>query len=255
MKTQPKLLIAGRSKKAITALQKHLQSHTDKDVQTRHILNGHADPLYGVAELPDLLIVHVNGLEGGELEALLERPASVRPPMVVISETDDAATMRFAMKAGARDFLLHSQITEVVESVNAICEELTEKVSPDGQMTAVVNAKGGAGATFLACNLAHLAASVSDEASALIGFDMQFPTLPSYFDLKLKHGLLPALESVDELDTTALDAIMASHPSGLLLQDRRIFVFPSNPWLNRQICCWIYCSTISDMSSSTCRGI
>jgi pilus assembly protein CpaE len=217
MKTRPKLLIAGRSKEAIKDLQEHLQSHNHKDVQIRHILNGHADPLYGVADLPDLLILHVNGLEGGELEALLQRPVAVRPPIVVISETDDAAAMRFAMKAGARDFLLHSEMAEVVESVNAICDELTEKVSSDGQMTAVVNAKGGAGATFLACNLAHLAASVTDEPSALIGFDMQFPTLPSYFDLKLQHGLLPALESVDELDAIALDAIMASHPSGLKL--------------------------------------
>jgi pilus assembly protein CpaE len=217
MKTRTKLLIAGRSKKAITALQTHLQSHNHQDVQIRHILNGHADPLHGVTDLPDLLVVHVNGLEGGELEALLERPASVRPPLVVISESDDAAAMRFAMKAGARDFLLHSEIAEVVASVNAICQEFSEKASPDGQMTAVVNAKGGAGATFLACNLAHLAASTSDDASALIGFDMQFPTLPSYFDLKLKHGLLPALESADELDAIALDAIMASHRSGLKL--------------------------------------
>jgi pilus assembly protein CpaE len=215
MKTRPKLLIAGRSKDAITALQKHLQSHTDKDVQVRHIVNGHADPLHGLTDLPELLILHVNGLEGGELEALLERPAAVRPPIVVISETDDAAAMRFAMKAGARDFLLHSEITEVVQSVNTICSELTEQVSSDGQMTAVVNAKGGAGATFLACNLAHLAASVTDEPTALIGLDMQFPTLPSYFDLKLKHGLLRALESAHELDAVALDAIMASHSSGL----------------------------------------
>jgi pilus assembly protein CpaE len=217
MKKRPKLLIAGRSKEAIKDLQEHLQSHNHQDVQVRHILNGHADPLYGLSDLPDLLILHVNGLEGGELEALLERPVAVRPPIVVISETDDPAAMRFAMKAGARDFLRHSEITEVVESVNAICDELTEKVSSDGQMTAVVNAKGGAGATFLACNLAHLAASVTDEPSALIGFDMQFPTLPSYFDLKLQHGLLPALESADELDAIALDAIMASHPSGLKL--------------------------------------
>ena len=217
MKKRPKLLVAGRSKEAIKDLQEHLQSHNHLDVQVRHILNGHADPLYGVADLPELLIVHVNGLEGGELEALLERPVAVRPPIVVISETDDAAAMRFAMKAGARDFLLHSEMTEVVESVNAICDELTERVSSDGQMTAVVNAKGGAGATFLACNLAHLAASVTDEPAALIGLDMQFPTLPSYFDLKLKHGLLRALESAHELDAIALDAIMTSHSSGLKL--------------------------------------
>jgi pilus assembly protein CpaE len=217
MKTRPKLLIAGRSKEAITALQEHLQSNNHQDVQIRHILNGHADPLYGLADLPDLLIVHVNGLEGGELRALLERPASVRPPMVVISETEDAAAMRFAMKAGARDFLLYSEMTEVVQSVKTICDELTERASSDGTLTAVVNAKGGAGATFLACNLAHLAATVTDEPCALIGLDMQFPTLPSYFDLKLKHGLLGALESANELDAVALDAIMASHSSGLKL--------------------------------------
>jgi len=137
--------------------------------------------------------------------------------MVVISETEDAAAMRFAMKAGARDFLLYSEMTEVVQSVKTICDELTERASSDGTLTAVVNAKGGAGATFLACNLAHLAATVTDEPCALIGLDMQFPTLPSYFDLKLKHGLLGALESANELDAVALDAIMASHSSGLKL--------------------------------------
>jgi pilus assembly protein CpaE len=215
MKTRPKLLIAGRSKAAIADLQEHLRLHKHPDVQVRHISNGHSDPLYGVADLPDVLVLHVNGLAGGELEALLERPVSVRPPIVVISETEDAAAMRYAMKAGARDFLLHSEMTEVIKSVTAICDELTEQKQPDGKMTVVVNAKGGAGATFVACNLAHLAVSVTEEPTALIGLDMQFPTLPSYFDMKLKHGLLQALDSVDELDAVALDAIMGSHSSGL----------------------------------------
>ena len=217
MKTRLKLLIAGRSKEAISDLQEHLQSHDHQDVQIKHIENGHADPLYGAVDLPDLLVLHVNGLKDGELEALLERPASVRPPMVVVSERYDAAAMRHAMKAGARDFLPRSEIAEVVQSVNSICDELTQQASPDGRMTAVVNAKGGAGATFLACNLAHLAVSVTKERTALVGLDMQFPTLPSYFDLKLQHGLLQAFESVDKLDATALDAIMASHASGLKL--------------------------------------
>lgn len=217
MKTRLKMLIAGRSKEALIDLQEHLQSHDDQDVQIKHIVNGHADPLYGAVDLPDLLVLHINGLEGGELEALLERPASVRPPMVVVSEKDDAAAMRFAMKAGARDFLRHSEIAEVVKSVSTIRDELSQQALPDGRMTAVVNAKGGAGATFLACNLAHLAVSVTEERTALVGLDMQFPTLPSYFDLKLQHGLLQAFESVDKLDATALDAIMASHSSGLKL--------------------------------------
>ena len=217
MKTQLRVLLAGRSKDAISGLQEHLSSHDYLDVHLRHISNGHADPLYGVAELPDLLVLHVNGRDGGELEALLERSASIRPPMVVISESDDAAAMRVAMKAGARDFLSGSEAIEVTRSVNAICDELREQFAFDGKLTAVINAKGGAGATFLACNLAHLAVKTSGESTALIGLDMQFPTLPSYFDIKLQHGLMQALKSVDELDAVALDAIMASHDSGLKL--------------------------------------
>lgn len=217
MKTRPNLLIAGRSIEAITDLLEQLQSNDHKGAQIRHIVNGHADPLYGVADLPDLLILHINDLSGGELEALLERPVALRPPIVVISETDDAGAMRYAMKAGARDFLLRSELEDLVKSVNAICDEFTEQTTTDGALTAVINAKGGAGATFLACNLAHLVASVTEEPTALIGLDTQFPTLPSYLDLKVKHGLMQALESVSSLDSVALDAMMASHSSGLKL--------------------------------------
>jgi pilus assembly protein CpaE len=184
-------------------------------VKLRHIANGHADPLYGLPEMPDLLVLHINGLEGGELAALQERPASARPPMVVVSESGDVTTMRLAMQAGARDFLPYSEASNILKSVEAVFDEMTTQSSTGGELVAVINAKGGAGATFLACNLAHLAVCATQESAAIIGLDMQFPTLPSYFDMKLKHGLLQALDSVNELDAVALDAIMASHASGL----------------------------------------
>ncbi|MDH3991183.1 MAG: AAA family ATPase, partial [Gammaproteobacteria bacterium] len=195
----------------------HLSTRDNLEVELRHIVNGHADPLYGLAEAPDILVLHINGLEGGELEALLERPASARPPMVVVSGSDDAAAMRVAMKAGARDFLSNPESTELLESIDTVCGELNEQSSPASELVAVVNAKGGAGATFVACNLAHLAVRTTGESTALIGLDMQFPTLPAYFDMKPRHGLLHAVETVDDLDDVALNAIMASHESGLKL--------------------------------------
>jgi pilus assembly protein CpaE len=127
------------------------------------------------------------------------------------------SAMRIAMQAGARDFLPYSEVSQLLQSVDAICDELSTDSSAGGELIAVVNAKGGSGATFLACNLAHLAVSATQESAALIGLDMQFPTLPSYFDMQLRHGLIQALESVNELDAVALDAIMASHESGLKL--------------------------------------
>ena len=217
MKTKLRLLLAGRSKDAISDLNMHLSTRDNLEVELRHIVNGHADPLYGLAEAPDILVLHINGLEGGELEALLERPASARPPMVVVSGSDDAAAMRVAMKAGARDFLSNPESTELLESIDTVCGELNEQSSPASELVAVVNAKGGAGATFVACNLAHLAVRTTGESTALIGLDMQFPTLPAYFDMKPRHGLLHAVETVDDLDDVALNAIMASHESGLKL--------------------------------------
>ena len=217
MKTKLRILLAGRSKDAIDALQTHLSARSRLDVKLSHIVNGHADPLYGLSEMPDLLVLHINGLDSGELTALLERPASARPPMVIVAETGNVSAMRIAMQAGARDVLPYSDISQVMKSIDAICDELSLDSSSGGELIAVVNAKGGAGATFLACNLAHLAVSAMQESAALIGLDMQFPTLPSYFDMKLRHGLIQALESVNELDAVALDAIMASHKSGLKL--------------------------------------
>jgi pilus assembly protein CpaE len=215
MKTKIKVLLAGRSKKAISDLKDLIAVQERLDVTTRHILNGHADPLYGLEEVPDLLVLHVNGLEGGEIEALIERPATSRPPLLVVSDSGDAAVMRLAMKAGARDFLPHTESADVCESVTAICDELTAASTDSGEMIAVINAKGGSGATFLSCNIAHMAVCVSGDPTALVSLDMQFPTLPSYFDIKMRHGLMHAIDTVDELDAVALDAILASHESGL----------------------------------------
>lgn len=250
MKNKLRLLLAGRSKAAITGLQEQLSSLGRLDVQLRHIMNGHADPLYGVAEIPDLLVLHIQGLDSGELEALLERPASSRPPMVVVSESDDPAVMRVAMKAGARDFLADSEADEVRSSIEAICDECDSQSAQDGRLIAVVNAKGGSGGTFLACNLAHLAVSVTEESTALLGLDMQFPNLPSYFDMKPKHSLIEALDSVEELDAVALDAILASHKSGLKLLAARPdeFRYSSDSYAER-------INLLFDLLQANCRNV
>lgn len=214
MKLKRKVLIAGRSKDALLEVENCLSSSRRLDLTIRQIVNGHADPLYGIDEMPDLLVLHISGLEGRELEALLERPASTRPPMVVVSRSDDAGAMRMAMKAGARDFVPKLAGTELLDSVNSIFNEISEQ-QEERQLISVINAKGGSGATFLACNLAHLTICTTEESTALVSLDLQFPTLPSYFDMRPKHGIVQALQSVGELDAVALDAIMASHESGL----------------------------------------
>src|SRR5690606_38071567 len=84
-----------------------------------------------------------------------------------------------------------------------------------GRLTAFLNAKGGSGATFIACNIAHMLTSVSGRSTGLLSLDLQFNSLAHYFDAKLRHSLPQVLETVDDLDAVALDAYMTQHQSGL----------------------------------------
>jgi pilus assembly protein CpaE len=80
-----------------------------------------------------------------------------------------------------------------------------------------MNAKGGSGATLLACNVAHMMAAAQNLKVALVDLDIQFASLPHYFDLQTRDGLLDALESADHLDAVALEGYVTRHESGLRL--------------------------------------
>jgi len=91
------------------------------------------------------------------------------------------------------------------------------KASGKAGLVAVVSAKGGSGGSFLTVNIAHIMAAEMNCRVALLDLDMQFGSLGQYLDLKSQHGLLGALDMAEELDSVALEAYMAKHPSGLSL--------------------------------------
>jgi pilus assembly protein CpaE len=213
-----KILLAGRDKSALSALQ---SSIIDPRFETeiRHISNGHADPLHGAPDLPDLLVFHMDISNAEELGCLVERPAELRPAILVVGPQGNTKLMRLAMKAGASDYLEHPvSAVDFHEAVEAVWKSLRYQVSDDnGGLVAVVSAKGGSGGSFLAVNIAHIMAADMKFRVALLDLDMQFGSLGHYLDLKSQHGLLGALDMAEDLDAVAIDAYMAKHPSGLAL--------------------------------------
>lgn len=211
------VLLASRSKEKIDELAAELQALRHYKVVTRHIVNGHADPLYGLEKTPDVVVFLLNDNGHADLESLIEEQTPGRPPMIVMSGNGDSETMRLAMRAGARDFLLGEVSPgEFAESIDRVAAQLVEDDDEQrGQLTIFVNAKGGSGATFIGSNTAHILASVSDKSTALMSLDLQFDGLAQYFDTELRHGLMEVLESVETLDEVALDAYMTQHESGL----------------------------------------
>jgi pilus assembly protein CpaE len=199
-----RLLISSRDSAALAELKSSSQRLPGLQVNTRLVTNGHTDPLYGLEWMPDLLLLRVSHLWREELAALLLRPASERPPLLVCGPLDEREGMRLAMQAGARDFLPEPVAQEELLAALARMVREAQVGSPTGgKLIAVMNAKGGSGATMLACNLAHQLSAMGSN-TLLLDLDLQFGSVAHCLDVVPAHSHVEVLQQVEDLDSVAL---------------------------------------------------
>ena len=213
-----KILIAGRSKLTVNRLSQSLGNCSEFVLTTRILGNGHADPLHGVSEPPDLLLLH-HAAGQSELEFLAGSGQANQLPLIVCGPGDDPESMRLAMQAGARDYLSETApLSDLVASLLRLRDETVRSGSSSlGRLTVVLNGKGGSGASFLATNLAH-GLVVNDGAQVtLVDLDIQFGGLCRYLDIRPKVGILQALEVAKQMDDISAAAYTCEHSSGLRL--------------------------------------
>ncbi len=211
------VLVAGRSKQALDALAGLLHEHAEIGLTIRELTDGHFDPLHGVTVMPDVLILHLSPNWEDELKALSARPVSSRPPTLVVGSGTDVQLMRRAMRAGARDVLTDPvDQEELAAALQQIAQERVASVATGtSRLTAMINAKGGSGATLLTANVAHIMAALGQVRVAVLDMDIQFGALPLYLDLTPQQSIVQALNVADTLDTVAFEAYMAKHHSGV----------------------------------------
>lgn len=212
------VLVSSRSGEMLEQLKQIIKSDDENiELITRCVTNGHMDPLYDLEKMPDLLVLHLSDKWQGELSELNKHNSNDRPPVLVIGDIQNHDMVRLAMKAGARDFLTapvdSQELTSMLHQLEA--EKAQTEIAGRGNLTALINAKGGSGASMLACNLSHMMQVVSHEQTILLDMDMQFGSLAQYLDMHPENGVAEALKVVEELDSTALNAYLLRHTSGL----------------------------------------
>ncbi|HKJ77856.1 MAG TPA: AAA family ATPase [Gammaproteobacteria bacterium] len=176
----------------------------------------------GEDELPDVIILELNGHEEEDIEDvehILERTAG-RVAVFGTYRKGDNAVMRRLMAAGVRN--IYPQPIETQELVLDIIEVMSEKrsrtvqaQSKKGAVTAFMNAKGGSGATTIATNVAHTLAMKHDARVALVDLDIQFGCAAMILDLKSGADVTNALLQPDRIDPVFVQALMTKHESGL----------------------------------------
>jgi len=166
----------------------------------------------------DVLICFINNSNKSWLQDLSLYHPSSRPSIIVIADELDNTLLRLAMQAGVRDcFPNNIAIADLHLSIKKIITE-NKRVNLTGHnLTSIINAKGGSGASLIACNLAHICAKTSNEYALLLDMDFQFGTQSLQLDIKPAHTIIEALNDVDEIDADALNGYIAKHESGLHL--------------------------------------
>ncbi len=211
------ILISGRDKAFVFDILNRINTHSTRKINTRVVSNGTVDPLEGLSNFPDLLILILSPIWKEELSALINRPRNKRSELIVIADERESEAMRLAMQAGARDFLSRAMLDSGLnESVEQIHNELQEgHEHKTGKLIAIMNSKGGSGASLLSANIAHILAVQENKDVALIDMDFIFAPLPAYFDVKPRHSLYDALNAAesDEMDISALRGYMTHHKS------------------------------------------
>jgi pilus assembly protein CpaE len=211
------VLLVSRRKDTLDSLESMLRKYPGLRVERKLTVNGHVDPLDEVGTPPEALILHLGETSHAELDSLAARAADTRPPLIVLGSAGDTQVMRLAMQAGARDLLPLPLVEADLLAALKRIERDRRAGGPraDGTLLAFMNAKGGCGATLLACNVAHMLVCASHRRVTLIDLDLQFGTIPVYFDLFPKRGMLQALDNVAGLDEMAFNGYLVQDPSGL----------------------------------------
>jgi pilus assembly protein CpaE len=166
-------------------------------------------------------------------QVLPSGPVAEAMPVLVVAHRETTGVLRSALRARARGFYLWPEEREALarDAERAPTPSVQEVARP-GRVVAVYGARGGAGATFLATNLAAALASAGTD-TVLVDFDLFYGEVATALGLPLNgHGrTLADLGPVaEELSSDHLERVLHEHPRGF-----RVLAAPSDPALPEEV--------------------
>ncbi len=140
--------------------------------------------------------------------------------IVIVGDHKNIELLSQAIRTGVKDFIdfngyenkldgvfcnIKKNITHVYNNSNIKC------------LNAVINTKGGSGASFIASNIAYILSRDTGLKVALVDLDFQFGSIGLNFDKIPKYTITEALNAVEDLDSISLEAYMSKYNENLSL--------------------------------------
>ncbi|MGE5568194.1 MAG: AAA family ATPase [Rhodospirillales bacterium] len=142
---------------------------------------------------------------GTSLENELRRLKTASPEtlVAVVDRFPDAELMLTAMRAGTDDFIaspIEKGVRSALDRVAAHSAQRGESSRTPGKVVGVVAAKGGCGATTVACHLASEFQRVTQHDILLADMDLESGLVAFVMQAKTQYGLMDALRNAYRLD-------------------------------------------------------
>jgi pilus assembly protein CpaE len=196
---------------------------------------------------PDVIVMDINmpGMDGVTAsEAITERLPTT--PIIMMSVHGEAESLRRAMLAGAREFLVKpfsgdefatsiravhekemarsAQLAAALPAAPAPVEDLTATDLDEHQVVAVFSPKGGSGRTTIATNLALALQRETGGRVCLLDANLQFGDIGVLLNLNPKNrSVIDAVEG-GEPDGDIIDSVVIDHSTGI-----RVLLAPPSP--------------------------
>jgi pilus assembly protein CpaE len=220
MKTAINILITGHDEADAKMLQTLLNPLPRVKTSIQILNEADADFWANTNFTSDLLIHFPGANTEKELEDLSKIPVFKRPSAIIVCTHSIVSVqlVRLAMQAGACDFVMGPQLfDDTVASVRKVIEHnfYPNTREKSAITTAVVNVRGGAGASTLARSLGHAFATQEQMPTLLLDLDFQFSSQCLELNLSPAQGLVEALAAIESLDKIAMMGYVAKHSSGL----------------------------------------
>jgi pilus assembly protein CpaE len=141
--------------------------------------------------------------------------------VIVYSEQKDQNQLLKCMRAGAREFLTlpfaSGALSEALGRASALRVALRPAINTSGKLLVFLSAKGGSGATTLACNFAVSLAQESQKKTLLIDLNLPLGDAAINLGIKAEYSIASAFQNSSRLDANFLSGLLVQHRSGLFV--------------------------------------